>query len=194
MNNCLTEFNNYLKKPGIEESIPYMYLCSSGVVTVGVGLALPTVGDAKKLPFKHRKSGIAATEKEIEEAYNKVKSAKKGKVAGSYKSLTDLELDSPTINSLLETTISTFKRELKHAYPGFEDFPVQAQCGLLDLAYNVGTPKLTTTFPNFNKHIEKKDWAKAAIESNRKKPISDGRNAIVRNWFEEAAGVTKPGQ
>jgi GH24 family phage-related lysozyme (muramidase) len=191
MNDCITEFNKYLKKPGIEGAVPYMYLCPNGVVTVGVGHALPTVGDARKLPFKHRRSGKKASEKEIEEAYKRVKSAREGQVAVKYKALTDLELDESAINSLLESNISTFKRELKHAYPGFEDFPVQAQCGLLDLAYNVGTPKLTTTFPNFNKHVEKKDWANAAIESNRKKPVPDGRNAIVRKWFEEAAATTK---
>lgn len=168
-----------------------MYLCPKGVVTVGVGHAIQSVGEAKKLPFKHRKSGIKATEKEIEEAYRKVKSAKAGQLAGKYKALNDLELDGNSINNLLENDINDFKTKLKLAYPGFDDYPVQAQCGLLDLAYNVGSHSLTTTFPNFNKHVENKDWLKAAIESHRKKPFPDGRNAIVRRWFEEAARAAK---
>lgn len=64
-----------------------------------------------------------------------------------------------------------------------------ARLALFDLIFNLGASRLRGQYPTMNGAIADLDWEKAAVESNRKPPISPVRNAYVRQLFQQAASV-----
>jgi len=168
-----------------EGSISHMYLDTVGKVTVGVGNMLPNVASSQKLAFVVRKTKKAATKDEIKADFEKVSKLTKGLKASAYKKDTTLDLPSTAIDTLLDSRITTFKKELKLKFPSFDKYPMTVQFALLDMAFNLGTNGLVTKFPNFKKAIEAKDWKKAASECNRPQ-VSSTRNATVKKWLEDA--------
>lgn len=177
------DFKNEIKIS--EGSISHMYLDTVGKVTVGVGNMLPDVASAQKLGFVDRKTLKAATKDEIKTEFEKISKLTKGHRAGSYKKDTKLDLPSSAIETLLDSRIEKFKKELKLMFPSFDQYPMTVQFALLDMAFNLGTNGLVTKFPSFKKAIEAKDWKKAASESNRPQ-VSSSRNATVKKWLETA--------
>ena len=103
-----------------EGSISHMYLDTVGKVTVGVGNMLPDVASAQKIAFTDRKTLKAATKEEIKAEFDKVSKLTKGLIASSYKKNTTLDLSSTTIDSLLDSRIEAFKKELKQKFPSFD--------------------------------------------------------------------------
>ena len=59
----------------------------------------------------------------------------------------------------------------------------------MDLIYNVGLTNLRTGWPNLNKAVNANEWAKAALHSSRKPPISAVRNSYVKDLFNKAETV-----
>jgi GH24 family phage-related lysozyme (muramidase) len=90
------------------------------------------------------------------------------------------------INTLLDSRIATFKRELKVKFTDFDTYPMTVQFALTDMAFNLGTNGVVTKFPNFTKAIKARDWKKAAKESNRPQ-VNQRRNSVVRKWLESPA-------
>ncbi|MFZ4546370.1 MAG: hypothetical protein ACOYN4_02990 [Bacteroidales bacterium] len=180
-----SDFETIIKGDEFEGEILHMYQDSRGNVTVGVGNLLATAEDAQKLPFVVRQTHKPAAKEEIKTDFDKVKNAPTGYKAVNYKKYTSLELQSPDSSTLLKKRIGTFVQELRHSFSEFNDLPRPAQFGLLDLAFNCGTNKVATKFPNFKKAIQKKDFTRAAIESHRT-GIGNKRNETVKNWFLEA--------
>ena len=169
-----------------EGVIEHMYLDTVGAVTVGVGNMLPTAAEAQKLGFVDRKTKKAATKEEITADFDAVKKQTKGLKASAYKAHTKLDLPTTDIDTLLDTRIDGFKKELKKEFPTFDNYPLTAQFALLDMAFNLGTNGLVKKFPSFKKAVEAEDWTKAASESNRPQ-VSTTRNATVKKWLESAA-------
>jgi GH24 family phage-related lysozyme (muramidase) len=180
-----SDFEKIIKGDEFEGEILHMYQDSRGNVTVGVGILLSDTEAAQRLPFVVRLTRKTATREEIKADFDKVKNAPTGYKAVNYKKYTSLELQSSDSSTLLKKRIGTFVRELRHGFPEFNDMPRPAQLGLLDLAFNCGTAKVVTRFPNFKKAIQKGDYAKAAIEAHRT-GIGNKRNETVKNWFLEA--------
>jgi len=180
-----SDFENIIKGSDFEGEILHMYQDSKGYVTVGVGNLLSSKEDAQNLPFVNRSTKKPASKDEIKNDYDKVKIAPKGFRAEHYKKYTQLELQSPDSSNLLKKRIVVFVRELRYNFSEFDDYPRSVQLGLLDLAFNCGTNKLVTKFPNFKKAVQNKDWIKAAKESHRT-GIKHSRNSTVSNWFLEA--------
>lgn len=168
-----------------EGSIPHMYLDTVGKVTVGVGNMLPDVAAAQSLPFVVRATSKNATKDQIKTDFDTVSQQPRGQVASRYKAVTKLDLPENAINTLLDTRIATFKRELKLSFPEFETYPTNVQFALTDMAFNLGTNGVVTKFPKFTKAIKAKDWATAAKESNRPQ-VNSHRNQTVKAWLETA--------
>lgn len=57
---------------------------------------------------------------------------------------------------------------------------------LFDMIFNLGMTNLKNRWPNFNKHIKRRDWQKAATECKRKPPVSASRNQYVRDLLQKA--------
>ena len=188
-----------LKSKAFEDTIPYMYLDTGGKVTVGVGEMLPNVAAAQKLGFVRRPDPTAtppvvageATADEIKTDYENVNQQTAGKLASHYKQFTKLDLPDSVIDSLLNTRVKQFTKQLVAKFPDFDSYPDEARAALFDMAYNLGTHKLTSLFPTLCKAVKDKDWAKAATQCKRGDPISDDRNDWTKSQFEAAAAASK---
>ncbi|MCV6590760.1 MAG: glycoside hydrolase family protein [Marinobacterium sp.] len=170
-----------------EGSIPYMYLDTVGKVTVGVGNMLPDVAAAQQLGFVERATGREATAAEIAADFNAVQAQPAARVASFYKEYTHLELPEAKIDELLNQRIREFEQGLKRNFPEFDSYPITAQMAMMDMAFNLGVQGLVTKFPSMTRAIRRMDWKAAAKESHRRQ-VSDSRNAVVKQWFDEAAG------
>ena len=173
-----------------EEVIPYMYQDSEGNVTVGIGHLLPDAAAAKALPFVRGGTNTAATQREIEEAFDAVKGATHltGKAATEFRPLTTLELPSTEIEELLKSDVDTKLAELKATkeFRDYETYPPTAKFGLLDMAFTLGVAKTKRIFDDFTAAVRRRDWMLAAHESQRRQPKKE-RNDQVRAWFLRAA-------
>ena len=74
-------------------------------------------------------------------------------------------------------------------YKDFDKFPSEAKLALIDIIFNVGMTDLKNKWPTMNMAIKAKDWAKVAVNSNRKSPISAARNKYVKDLFVKASLV-----
>jgi hypothetical protein len=59
------------------------------------------------------------------------------------------------------------------------------------MIFNLGNPRLTGRFPNFNKALKAEDWKKAAIESNRS-DVELARNQYVKQLLNTVPVAAKP--
>src|SRR6266853_2085947 len=173
----------------------YMYADSLGFVTIGPGQMLPNAQAAAALNLTNTATGTAATTAEKTSAFSTVTSAysaamSKGPKATApaaerYEPLTTVRMSNADIESKLESGLRSTQNELRNIFKGFDDFPVEAQMGLMDMGYNVGAANLPGKFPKLTNAVTIGDWATAAKESNRPQ-VSSTRNQAIRGLFERA--------
>lgn len=174
-----------------EGRIAHMYLDTKGLVTVGVGKMLRNEAAAMKLPFLRRADGGRATPSEIVTDFRAVLAQPKGRLAGSYRAFTRLELGNQAIDDLLRVTVDGFEADLRARLPGYDAAPAPAKAALLDMAYNLGTDGLLL-FAKLKAAVARGDWPRAAAESHRNGP-SQERNDWTRGQFLAAAAVRATG-
>jgi GH24 family phage-related lysozyme (muramidase) len=165
-----------------EGCVPYMYRCSGGAVTAGVGHALATAGDAAALSWEL--SGRSASAAEIAADFAKVSVAPSGLVAVRYEPLTVCRLPETYLVGLASTDIGRFEGYLRKYFPQWSSFPEPAQEGLFDMAFNLGMGGLQK-FPRFLAGVEAGDWKTAANECDRL-GISEERNQEIAGLFQQA--------
>lgn len=177
-----------------EGEIPYLYLDSKNLVTVGIGTYLPTEADAKKLTFYNRTTLVKATDAEIQTAYAAVVAATPdktkfphGKKATSYETTTKLEMTPTDIGERWLADVKAFQAQLPHWFSGFASYPADARQSLTDIAYQYGAKGASQADGGkLKKAAEKGDWSAAAdctddLEGN------DDRNAVRKTLFQAAA-------
>ena len=144
-----------------EGKIPWMYLDSKGLVTVGVGFFLKTVEAAKKLPFVNTQTAQAATAEEITTAYDTVAKMEKAHRASYYKLELGIELPDSEIKDLaIDKLRNTYVPAIRRFFSDFDSYPDEARRALLDLAYNggaSGTSKLSLA-----SSVRARNWNDAA--------------------------------
>lgn len=177
--------DSYSALKRFEGSIPYMYLDTVGLVTVGIGFMLASSYAAATLPFTHP-DGSVATQLEISDEYSRVKALPKGKLPDFYHSLSSLLLPDAQIYGMLATKVDTFEQGLLRIYPHYDTYPDSAKIALIDMAYNLGIAKLSSTYPRFNSAVRAHDWQLAASQCHRNGP-SEERNLWTKNQFLEAS-------
>jgi len=173
-----------------EGRVPFIYLDSVGLPTIGEGHLIAKLSDALEVKFINE-SGRVATADEIKEDYMSVLSAGKklsdidAKNMGYkyYKRYTKLTVQDVEIDRLTKGHIASFERKLKAQYPQFGGFPDNVKYALFDMIFNLGPSGLKNKFPKFNKAIKENDWATAADESHRTK-IQEPRNTYVYNLLK----------
>lgn len=168
-----------------EGKVPYMYLDSKSLVTVGIGRMLPDAAAAQQLPFKHRSDGKPATAAEIKTDFDNVKKQPGNQLFTKYKPFTTLDLSDDDIFALLKTVHDAFQGDLRKNYKGYDQFPLPARRALTDMVYNLGIDKLLA-FHHMNASIAKADWSQAANECHRNGPSAE-RNDWTKQMFQEAA-------
>lgn len=151
-----------------EGSVPHMYRCTGGEVTIGVGHAIPSAADARQLPW------AAVTVDLISDDWARVKAAPQGLPAGQYVSLSSCRMSAEAIDALLSDDIDDFAARIEKALPNWPRYPEPVQEALFDMAYNLGVAGLKD-FPKMLAACDQGDWVTAASESHRI-GIPDDRN------------------
>jgi GH24 family phage-related lysozyme (muramidase) len=144
-----------------EYFVPFMYLCSKGRVTVGIGNMLPSVEEAKKLPFTNSATGAAASDDEIASAYAAVSQMQKDMYWKKYKRAPSLEISEEFARELALTRLKKeYLPAVVRIFFDFEEYPSQAQRFIVDMAYNGGAGYFAKR--HMVEPIRKRDW-KACI-------------------------------
>ena len=170
-----------------EGTVPWMYLDTRGLVTVGVGEMLANAARAQSLAFVDS-SGQPITQDVILAEFNRVSSLAPAKVAGFYRSSTSPVLPHPAIDTLLMNHLTFFDGQLGGRFPAYANFPDPAKLGLLDMIYNLGVTGLFRGFPHFMARVDAQDWLSASAQCHRVGP-SETRNDWTKQQFLAAASV-----
>lgn len=170
-----------------EGCVPYMYRCTGGAVTAGVGHALFTSADAAGLEWEI--SARSASAEEIATDFEKVAAAPKGLAAARYEPLTACRLTDDYLTSLATRDIERFEGALTKTFPQWSSFPEPAQEALFDMAFNLGIAGLHK-FPRLLAAAEAQNWEIAAAECYRQ-GISEVRNQEVASLFRQAESITQ---
>lgn len=164
-----------------EGSVPYMYRCTGGEITVGVGHAILSSHDAQQLNWQQISSTTRPSDVVIDNDYRRVGAAAKGQTAKSYESLSICRMNDTAIDALLKADIDSFSLQLNRQLAGWEEYPEPAQEALFDMAYNLGVAGLLKYHKMLDACAEG-DWVTAAAESHRN-GIPDNRNEAIRQLF-----------
>jgi hypothetical protein len=215
---------------GREGFTPFMYADTLNLVTTGVGnlidagarngmdTSAQAMAPAMGLPWHHKAGGwspknpvtdgIRASESEIRAAWIQTKEAgMQAKGGFAYQNLTRLSLDIEGLKTLFNKTLNSFDASLSKHYPGYENWPADAQLAILSMSWAMGPafhPVLG--FAPFFEAVGREDFAAAAPASVFKgggaledpnKPPRDvkliSRNAAHQIMFANAANVVKAG-
>ncbi len=182
-------FLQHLKGQRIERYVPYMYLDEYGNVTVGIGHLITDADKAEPLPFVERGTNNRADKDHIRKAFNKVRiSNLTPGQAHLFESLTHIEISEPEDEKLAMEDMGIFLNILmKNSYfPDLGTYPITAKMGILDMAYTLGAFGTRTAYPRFTAAVRRRNWKLAAQHSHRPQ-VSAERDAIIRDWFKQAA-------
>lgn len=148
-----------------EGRIPWMYQDIKGLVTVGLGCLIDPANTAQGLPWVHISDGHPASTGEIDREWITIKRAKglaqKGHIAAAM--LVSLKLTETGIDLLAQRRLELDERFLKSSFSDFEEWPADAQLGMLSMAWAMGCG-FTAKFPKFAAACKSHDWATAAKE------------------------------
>ena len=114
---------------------------------------------------------------------------------GAYERMTTLILSDEAIASLVDQRLTMNDAYLARSFPGYVDWPADAQLGLLSMAWSMG-PAFRPKFPRFAAACDALDFATAAIESKEDETGNPGlipRNSADRLLFSNAAVVLAQG-
>lgn len=167
-----------------EGSIPYLYLDSVGLVTVGIGFMLPNVYAASTLPFMNT-AGEPASQVEIVLDYNRVKMLPANKLPTYYHSFSSPILPQAEIDRQLAAKVNAFEIVLRRYFPDYDIYPDSVKLGLIDMTYNLGPARFRAQYPKFYAAILSHNWGLAAAQSHRNGPSAE-RNEWCKNLFMEA--------
>ena len=162
-----------------EGRVPWMYRCTGGEVTVGIGHAIHSAADAQKLTWDTAADQAAA-------AFGIIAGAPKGQVAKNYAPLTTCRMSNDAIDALTAADIDAFAAQLRANLPKFDTYPAPAQAALFDMAYNLGIGGLKK-FPHMLAAVDAGDWETAAQQSHRN-GIQDARNNETAALFRQCLG------
>lgn len=150
----------------------YLYLCSAGHVTAGVGHLVATAEDACALGFVI--DGQPASEAAVRRDYAAVAAAPPGMVASAYEHLTVCRLPDAVTDMIRDADIAAKYSDVSRALPYFPELPAPAREALLDICFNCGLAGLLK-FRRLLAAVEARDWPTAAVESHRR-DVSGERN------------------
>lgn len=160
----------------------WMYRCSAGVVTAGVGHAMANVDMALVLPW-------STPEDVVRIDFTVVLAAPLGYKAAWYAHLTTSRLNPDYVRQLLEADVNAAVVGVKKYFDEYDDFPPSAQDAVADLSFNLGWHwPVNGSWPKLTSAVLSQNWEEAAKQCHRK-GISEDRNATTADLFRQAAEV-----
>jgi GH24 family phage-related lysozyme (muramidase) len=178
----MLDTTTYLPQLKIFEGVSsWMYVDTTGNVTVGVGNLLANATAAQLLAFVLRSNPDAgpATADDIQQDFDNVRQQTPGRLVSFYEQFTRLNLPDSVIDSLLNSRVVEFTTGIRAVFPDYDSYPAEACAAIFDMAFNLGLGELTSGFPHFCRAVKTRDWATAASQCKRN-GIGDSRN----NWTE----------
>ena len=73
------------------------------------------------------------------------------------------EISEDRVNEVFKSDVATFVSEAKILFPDLDDLPEIAQQVIVNMAFNMGRPRLSK-FKNFIAGVNDRDWVRAAEE------------------------------
>ena len=140
-----------------------------------MGTLLMDVNAARKLQWYIKGTRTAASSKEIEESFNKVKirykdlkeKGEKLTDASLYKSTTNIRLTQEGIDQATIKKLDGFDLLWKASLPQWDSFPADAQLALLSIAWAMGVPAtIRQRMKALYEAVVSRDFTKAAEESH----------------------------
>lgn len=189
-----------------EGSVEHLYLDSKGKVTVGIGHHIEKVADIDGIALI-KPDGTAAdvaTKRGEWEAISKLKYGEKI-AAGTFRNAGPhkLRITSEEVTKLLceddrQTRGSVVAAKVfDDVFPkadAYKNAPLPARLAIVDMAFNLGGPKLKSEFVQvdrqFGRHVKARRWSGkaegkgAAEEARRKQPVKPGRNQFAERLLE----------
>src|ERR1035438_1775196 len=95
-----------------EGRVPYMYRCTGGKVTIGIGHAIETPDNSLNLTWSI--AGRPATSPEIQADYANIAAAQIGLVAHAYAPLTQSRMADADIDALIAADVARFETRSDH--------------------------------------------------------------------------------
>ena len=188
-----------------EGCIPFMYLDIKGLVTVAVGNLVDPVELAQALPFRFKNKpgitdpGSSATPEQIAAEWQTLKNNPNLAHQGfkACERITELELGDDSIDALVLDRLALNESFLKRqqAFQNFDDWPADAQLGLLSMAWAMG-PAALGRFPKFRAACANLAFNRAAAECKMDETGNPGlipRNKANFTLFSNAAIVISSG-
>jgi len=178
-----------------EAVIYHLYADIKNLVTTGAGNLVDPVERALSLPLR-TPDGEIASEEAIRADWEAVKNDPGSAQGGApyARTITGLRMTQDDVRQLVDTKLDQVGDALAVRFPGFEDFPADAQLALLSWAWAVGTG---AKFPALDEAVAARDWDRAADEIQINASGNPGvvpRNAVNRDLMHAAAGVLYPDQ
>lgn len=179
-----------------EGDVPWMYQDIKGLMTVANGNLIEPMSEAKKLPFRWRSTRVAAVPSEIEQEWTRIKSDPTLATAGHRAAgrIAQLELSDGAIGELVRNRLMTNEIAIaRHPFfASWQNWPADAQLGVMSMAWAVGVSKLLAAFPKFLAAAREMDFAGCAREctiSEAGNPGVKPRNEAQRVCFSHAERV-----
>lgn len=173
-----------------EGVVPWMYQDIKGLVTVAIGNLIDPMVHALVLPFV-RPDGSRATKEEIAAEWQAVKAhpllAKHGHIAA--RSVTRLRLTDEGIVEVVLQKLHQFESALCQRFPGFDDWPADAQLATLSMAWACGPG---FRFPTLAAALNDRDFDLAAKSCHMNETGNPGlipRNKANKIMYRNAAKV-----
>ena len=165
-----------------------MYVHARGGIRTGIGHRLPDAGAALALPWQHRATGRRATPSQVRAAFQQVRAQAAGHPAPALQRASDLVLPAGFAADLATAHVERVVLPgLRKFYPAFDSCPLPARRALIDMAFDLGLPRLAL-FHNLIAACRRGDFAAAADHCHRP-GCQSARNVSTRNLFREAAAL-----
>jgi len=144
-----------------EGTCPHMYLDVYGKVTTAIGCLIDSIPSAVTVTWIHRLTNESASMSEVAAAWTTVKAAQgMAKLGGgAFAQLTDLRLTADGIATLVEQRLSQDEEYLRRRFHDYDDWPCDAQLGVLSNAWAAGAAWVA---PHFDAAAKVHDWQACA--------------------------------
>ena len=197
MRDCVREEWCKFNTP-LEGWTTWMYLDVKGLVTTGMGNLIDPVSVALTLPWQDKRTGQPATQAAIQHEWQLVKGnlALVHDLPSVAAGITNLRLEDADLANLILDKLDRNEAILKAygAFSDFEEWPADAQLGLLSMAWAMG-PGFGPNFPHFSQAIAAEDFSTAAGDCAMDTTGNAGlnrRNAADRQAFLYAVSCADP--
>src|SRR5215471_6161625 len=159
----------------IEGEVPYMYLDTKGLVTIGIGNLIDPVSLAERLPFQFKTNnrlgvaaGTPATQAQIAAEWDHIKNNPNRIRLMTLGHLlcapeTNLELSPAGLTAVFGDKTASNEAILARTFPEYITWPADAQLGLMSMAWALG-PGFPATWPKFKAACLAQDFDVAAAQ------------------------------